>query len=83
MSHGPIQADLHQVMDRMGAVIDDALNPSGPRNWGFVLLMFDFNNPADARMNYLSNADRTDMICAMKELVANFEGRAPESTGHA
>jgi hypothetical protein len=33
-------------------------------------------------MNYISNAERADMIVALRELVANFEGRMmPDAKG--
>jgi hypothetical protein len=39
---------------------------------GFVLLMFTANEPTKA--NYISNANRDDMITAMKEFIARAEG---------
>lgn len=38
---------------------------------GFALLIFDFNKPGET--NYISNADRADMIEALKETVERFE----------
>lgn len=46
------------------------------RTNGFVLLVFPFGGPEGARTNYISNADRKDMLVALKEIVARFEGQA-------
>lgn len=38
-----------------------------PDNYGFILLAFPFNGEGDARLVYISNAQRTDALNAMKE----------------
>lgn len=43
---------------------------------GIVLLVAPFDAPKGARVNYVSNADRQEMIAMMKEAIARFEGRA-------
>lgn len=62
--------------------IDDALNGSArPKGYAFALFVFPFDMPEGARTNYVSNADKKDMVAALKEVVARFEGRghnAPE-----
>ncbi len=80
MSHAAI-APLHrQEMNEIAAILDGALNPRGVTKTGFVLLVFDFE--PGSRMNYISNAERADMIVALRELVANFEGRMmPDAKG--
>lgn len=71
----PIEPQYRAEMNDIASLLDDALNgDQRPRKTGFVLLMFEFG--ADKRMNYISNAERADMLSALKELVANFEGRA-------
>jgi len=44
--------------------------------------MFPFDTPEGARTNYISNADRRDIVVALKEIVARFEGQ-PELKGRA
>lgn len=39
---------------------------------GFCLLVFDFGE--EGRMNYASNANRHDVVAAMKEFIAKMEG---------
>jgi hypothetical protein len=70
MSHGPIDEAVRQKMNAIANVIGDAL----PKEYGFTLLVFPLGNHP-GNMNYISSAERADMIAAMKELVANFEGR--------
>jgi hypothetical protein len=82
VSHAPIE-DKHLVeMNELARSLDERFN--GPlrgkhRPFGFVLLVFDYGEPKAGRMNYISNgADRGDIVVALKELVANFEGRVHE-----
>ena len=46
---------------------------------GVLLLLYPLNAPAGARTNYISNCKRSDMLVAMKEVVARFEGRVIET----
>ncbi|MFM0008308.1 hypothetical protein PQR57_46340 [Paraburkholderia dipogonis] len=51
------------------------------KSYGFAIFVFPFNGDR-GRMNYISNAEREDMVAALKEFIANSEGRAhsaPES----
>jgi hypothetical protein len=57
----------------IGKIIGGTLPPG----WGFALLVFPFVE-GDGRMNYISNAERGDMLTALKELVARMEGRMHE-----
>lgn len=62
--------------------LDMSLNGStkaADRKNGFVLLVFPFDKPEGARTNYVSNADRADIVTALKEIVARFEGRAHDA----
>jgi hypothetical protein len=73
-THGPVEEEVVVQMNAIGNVIADAL----PDGYGFTLLIFKTGDVKDGRMNYLSTANREDMLTAMKELIANFEGRAHE-----
>jgi hypothetical protein len=70
MGHAAIEPEVHAQMNAIAEVLSDAL----PKGWGFTLLMFRLD-VHDGRMNYISSADREPMLAAMKELIANFEGR--------
>ncbi len=79
-----IEARHREQMNDIANLLDDALNGKDrPRKTGFVLLMFDFGEPTPrSRMNYISNAERADMLVALHELLANFEGRMmPDTKG--
>lgn len=75
----PVQADYVEKMKAILAVMDDFLNaPGEPKKIGIALLMFPLGEAPNGRMNYMSTSRREDMICAMKELLAKWEGRAVE-----
>jgi hypothetical protein len=61
-------------LQRMAKALHETLNPmhdSGHASTGFCLLVFGFNAPGIA--NYVSNANRKDMIKAMKETIKRLE----------
>lgn len=68
----PIPKELNEAMNGVGKLLNKIFKP-----FGFALLVFDFGN--HGRMNYISNADREDMITAMKEFIAVHEGRVGKS----
>ena len=69
MSHGPIEAEHLATMNAVAGTLLEVFP-----TMGFTLLVFPLNNP-EGRMNYISNARREDMLVAMKEFIANMEGR--------
>jgi hypothetical protein len=83
-THGPITDEYREKMNAIARTLDDIFNgPVRPKKTGFVLLVFPFgeNEPHRDRINYLSNGKREDVIVAMKELIARFEGRHIEEQG--
>ena len=54
-----------------------------PPGSGVVLLQFRFNAPVGARVNYIGNCNRSDMLAALKEMVARWEGRGQDAAGKA
>lgn len=76
--HGPIQSDVRKKMNDLAGKLDEMFN--GPlrglnRKWGFALLVFPFggSDGEERRMNYIGNANRAQMLVAMKELVQRWE----------
>jgi hypothetical protein len=70
-----------KFMNSVGRALDEALNQKKkPKQWGFFLAIFPFDS-GPGRFNYLSNADRKDIIALMKEMTAKFEGQ-PDVEGH-
>lgn len=69
------------LMQSLASGIDEILN-EGVGKLGFVLLVFDSKGPDGARTNYVSNCERKDIVVALKEVTARFEGQ-PEMRGRA
>lgn len=75
--------DTKQLMQALAGGIDEILNGKGlPKKNGFVVLVFPFDQIEGSRTNYVSNCDRRDIIAALKEVTARFEG-SPHQTGRA
>ncbi|HSF96233.1 MAG TPA: hypothetical protein VLA52_14505 [Thermohalobaculum sp.] len=68
-------ADLLQDIARSLDAILNGPAKGGARRHGFVLLTFPFDRPEGTRVNYVSNAKREDIVVALKEVVARFEGQ--------
>src|ERR1700741_2183493 len=56
-------AKVRRDLQALGRYMDKQL----PYGWGFVLLAFPFG--ADGRMNYIANANRTDVVRSMYEFI--------------
>jgi hypothetical protein len=70
------------MMQAIASAIDNGLNgESEPKRVAFVVLTANFNEIEGGKVNYVSNADRSDVKAILKELLARWEGRydtAPE-----
>lgn len=53
----------------------DVIPEAYGQRMGFALLIFPFDDGIDGRIDYVSNAARPEMLIAMKEFIANNEGR--------
>ena len=72
-----------KIMQAIAAGLDEILNGGRKKKSnGFVLLVFSESAELGARTNYASNCPRADMIVALKEVLARFEGQ-PEISGRA
>ena len=75
--------DTHDVMQVLGRLLDKMLNGDehghveDPKI-GFALLVFPFGGPEGARTNWISNGQRKDMLVALREIIARFEGQAEQ-----
>jgi len=69
-----IEASARGIAKAIGSVV--------PNGVGFTLLLFTFDHDAneDGFLTYVSNAERVDMLAAMKEFIARNEGRAVAPT---
>ncbi len=66
-------------MNAIAQALDELLNGDArPKLFGFCLLVFPFGEAPEGRINYICNAERSDMIASMKEFIARNEGRLIE-----
>lgn len=80
MADGPMLERMEESARSIGRVIGNSLaanddaHPDDPRT-GFALLVFTMTEPDDPRkwMTYISNADRDDMLDAMREFIEKHE----------
>jgi hypothetical protein len=84
LGDGPIEPAYIEKMNRFAELLDELFN--GPakgeaRETGFVLLVFPLGDH-EGRCNYISNANRDDVVVMLKEQIKRFEGQ-PEIRGHA
>ncbi len=73
-----IDPQFTDIMNALARGLDGALNgdlKGTDRKVGFALLTFNFDDFAAGRVNYISNANREDMIAAVKSWLARAEGR--------
>jgi hypothetical protein len=78
LGDGPVQEEFMDTMRGLGRAIDVMFN--GPpdeggdmeRNTGFVLMVFPFGDEL-GRCNYMSNAERGDVVRLLKEQIHYFE----------
>jgi hypothetical protein len=85
---GPIEQAYRDKMNALAASLDKVFNGEAKgkdRKVGFVLMVFPFTDDGHTDghdCNYISNANRPDIVTLMKEMVARFEGQ-PEMKGRA
>ena len=88
--HGPIQADLSELMNAVARTLDDLFNgpdcPASEKRVWFFLAAGNFGEGSDLpernRFNYISNADKLDMRATLRDVLGGIEGRMA-GEGHA
>jgi hypothetical protein len=87
---GPIQPELHDLMNAIARGLDDVFNgedckPEDKKVW-FFLAAGNFaagsDEPITNRFNYISNADKLDVRATLKDVLARLEARL-QSGGRA
>lgn len=84
LGDAPIEEEHRHLMNTLAHMLDHAFNGDAKgddRQTGFVLLVFPFDGH-EGRCNYISNADRNDVVTMLKEQIKRFEGQ-PDVEGHA
>lgn len=69
-------------MQSLARTVDALLTSASGQRLGFALLVFDLDGQEGSRTNYVGNCDRKDMLAALKEVVARWEGQ-PQQRGRA
>ena len=64
-------------MQKIARKVDEEL----PNGYGFVVLTFNFGEGIDNEMMYVSNANRQDIVKAMKEWIEKTEQNFGNDTG--
>lgn len=85
LGDAPIEAAYKDKMNRIAQALDLILNSGtkgNDRKIGWVLMVFQFGDHDGDRCNYISNANRQDVVTMMKEQIKRFEGQ-PELKGTA
>jgi hypothetical protein len=84
----PIEPRVHSTMNVLARMVDEFLNGDPDRDFkiddrknGFVLLVFPFEGH-EGRCNYISNANRADIVVMLKEQLARLSGQ-PEIKGRS
>ena len=83
LGDAPIEEEYAEKMKQLAYLLDEFWNGDAKgeaRTTGFVLLVFPFGE--GGRCNYISNAERDDVVTMLKEQLARFEGQ-PEISGRA
>ena len=79
-----IEPKHHRMMNTIAQALDELFNEGrrrDQRTTGFCLMVFPFEG-FDGRCNYISNANRAEVVTLLKEQLARFEGQ-PEIVGEA
>lgn len=83
LGDAPVESQYAERMKTVARIVDTVFNgprTEAPRQVGFVLLVFPLEGH-EGRCNYMSNANRADIVVLLKEQLARFEGRMSEE-GH-
>lgn len=75
----PIPERYRARMNQLAKKIDRDLNGTAkPKQIGFILLMAEFGQIDNGRVNYISNGNREEMVAMLREYLARVEGRYVE-----
>lgn len=85
LGDGPIEEKHRKQMNDLAAFLDKIFNgevKGEQREIAFVLMCCPFGAGNDGRVNYISNANRADVVTMMKHQIKRFEGQ-PDLKGNA
>lgn len=79
----PIEQQYRDTLNGLAHGIDIILDGDGQRKVVFALLIAEAGWGDGARVNYISTAERSDMLSMMREFIARAEGAFPATGGRA
>jgi hypothetical protein len=80
LGDGPLEQQYEQQMRQLAKVLDSVFNMGSENGTGFVLMVFPFES--GGRCNYISNAERGDVVKLMKEQIEQFEKQGDTDIGN-
>jgi hypothetical protein len=86
LGDAPIQPEYIEQMNAVAQTLDQFFNGEAKgddKKVGFILMIFPFGADSKGetgRTNYISNANRKDVVIMLKEQIKRFEGQ-PEMKG--
>jgi hypothetical protein len=82
LGDAPIEHEYVELMNKLARILDTGFNGHlAEKETGFILIVFKFGDDS-RRTNYISNADRRDVVTMLKHQIAMFEGQ-PDVKGTA
>jgi len=73
-THGPIIEEQRKRMNDLARFLDEIFNGKGePKKIGFALLVYEFGDHEDGRINYIGNGQRSDVRTALEELLGRWK----------
>ena len=73
--------ELNEKVKSKMKIIAKKVDEELPKGYGFVVLAFNFGEGKDNEMMHVSNADRLDIVEAMKEWIQKTENNFGNDTG--
>ena len=74
MSKKDLKKRTTDLMRRLAEGLDQVFNgDERPKKHAFVLLVMPFDAPPGARVNYVSNGVREDIVAMLKEVIEKYE----------
>jgi hypothetical protein len=84
LGDAPIDPAFRETINKLAGGLDTIFNGNAKgedREIGFILIVFPFE-AHEGRANYISNANREDVVAMLKHQIARFEGQ-PDVKGRA
>lgn len=73
IGNAPIEPEFYEMMNKLAHGLDHMFNQGEEKRIGFILMTFNFGDKP-GRCNYISNAQREDVVVLLREQLAYFEG---------